>query len=156
MNNQTPIKQQLIKHLNGGQAFSPIDKVVKEMPFDKIGLVPDGLPYSFYQLLYHIRVAQLDILEYCRDDDYQNPDWPDDYWPEETVPADPTEWQKLIDDYFEERQEFCDMIQDPESDLLEPFKSNSEHNLLRQAELIIEHTAYHTGQLYVLFRLASE
>ena len=156
MDTQAQIKQRLVKHLKGGQAFSTIDKVLDKMPFDKIGIVPDGLPYSFYQLFYHIRVAQLDILEYCRDDDYKAPDWPDDYWPDTSAPADENEWQALIDSYYEERSEFCELLLDPSKDLLKPFESNKDHNLLRQAELIIEHTAYHTGQLFVIYRLVGE
>lgn len=156
MKNYTDIKQQLIKHLEGGQAFSPIDKVLKEMPFEKIGIVPDGLPYSFYQLFYHIRVAQLDILEYCRDEDYEAPNWPDDYWPDDPAPANEGEWQSLIDAYFRERKEFSEMISQPDTDILKPFQANEEHNLLRQAELIIEHTAYHTGQLYIVYRILNK
>lgn len=156
MNSQKNIKNQLLKHLEGGQAFSSIDKVLEEMPFDKIGFVPDGLPYSFYQLFAHIRIAQLDILQYCRDDDYEALNWPNDYWPDETAPASEEEWQNLMGDFFEERQEFCDLLADPETDLMKPFEVNKDHNLLRQAELIIEHTAYHTGQLYILYRLISE
>ena len=156
METQAQIKQRLVKHLKGGQAFSTIDKVLDNMPFDKIGKVPDGLPYSFYQLFYHIRVAQLDILEYSRDDNYKAPDWPDDYWPENSAPADENKWQALIDSYYEERGEFCELLLDQSSDLLKPFESNKDHNLLRQAELIIEHTAYHTGQLYVIYRLVGK
>lgn len=156
MADQTDIKQQLIKHLNGGQAFSPIDNVLDEMPFEKIGIVPDGLPYSFYQLFAHIRIAQLDILEYCTLDDYSAGNWPDDYWPDEPAPESREAWNELTDAYFSERKEFCDLILDPDSDLMKPFKTNPDHNLLRQAELIIEHTAYHTGQLYVIYRLLNE
>jgi hypothetical protein len=156
MADQTEIKQQLIKHLNGGQAFSPIDKVLDQMPFEKIGIVPDGLPYSFYQLFAHIRIAQLDILEYCTLDDYSAGNWPDDYWPDDQAPESREAWNELTDYYFSERKEFCDLILDPGSDLMKPFEANKEHNLLRQAELIIEHTAYHTGQLYIVYRLLND
>jgi hypothetical protein len=82
MVDQTLIKQQLVTHLKGGKAFSPFDTVLDKMPVDKIGIVPDGLPYSFYQQFAHIQIAQSDILEYCRDDNYEAPNWPDDYWPD--------------------------------------------------------------------------
>src|SRR6056297_2095085 len=153
MNNQPDFKQQLVKHLKGGQAFSPIDKVLNEMPYQKIGIVHNGLPYSFYQLFAHIRIAQLDILEYCRNDTYQAPNWPDEYWPEAKSPDSEQKWQLLIDSYCDERDEFCEMLLEPSADLMKPFKANTDHNLLRQAELIIEHTAYHTGQLYIIYRL---
>lgn len=156
MENQTGIKQQLVKHLNGGQAFSSIDTVLDKIPFEKIGIVPDGLPYSFYQLFAHIRIAQLDILEYCTRDDYNAPDWPNDYWPDQQAPESQSEWKNLKANYISERNAFSDLILDPSSDLTKPFRTNPEHNLLRQAELIIEHTAYHTGQLYVVYRLLND
>lgn len=156
MANQTNIKQQLNKHLTGGQAFSPIDTVLDKMPFEKIGIVPDGLPYSFYQLFAHIRIAQLDILEYCTLDDYSAGNWPDDYWPDDPAPESQSEWKNLKANYFSERNAFSDLILDPSSDLTKPFRTNPAHNLLRQTELIIEHTAYHTGQLYVVYRLLND
>lgn len=156
MANQTDIKQRLVKHLKGGQAFSTIDTVLDEMPFEKIGIVPDGLPYSFYQLFAHIRIAQLDILEYCTLDNYSAGNWPDDYWPDDPAPESQEAWNKLADAYFSERKEFCDLIINPDSDLIKPFEANPNHTLLREAELIIEHTAYHTGQLYVVYRLLND
>jgi len=153
MENQTLIKQQLVKHINGGQAFAPIDTVLDNMAFEKIGTVPDGLPYSFYQQFYHIWYAQSDILEYCRIDDYEAPNWPDDYWPEKTGPENEDEWGRLINTYFDEREEFCDLLLSDDTQLMAPFKSNESHNMLRQAELIIEHSAYHTGQLFIIHRL---
>lgn len=156
MDNQTLIKQQLVKHLNGGQAFMPIDTVLDKIPFEKIGIVPDGLPYSFYQQFFHIRVAQADILEYCREVNYQAPNWPDDYWPDTTGPQVNDEWNNLIDTYYKERKEFCDLLLSDDTQLLAPFESNESHTMLRQAELIIEHTAYHTGQLYIIYRLLNK
>jgi len=153
MENQALIKQQLVKHIKGGQAFAPIDTVLDNMPYKKIGIVPDGLPYSFYQLFYHIRFAQSDILGYCLDDGYQAPNWPDDYWPEKTVSENEDEWHRLMNVYFDEREEFCDLLLSDDTQLMAPFKSNESHNMLRQAELIIEHSAYHTGQLYIIYRL---
>ena len=153
MNDQPDFKQQLVKHLKGGQAFSPIENVLEEMPYEKIGIVPDGLPYSFYQLFAHIRIAQLDILEYCTLDDYSAGNWPDDYWPDDSESESKKSWTELTDAYFSEREELCNLILQPDSDLMKPFETNKDHNLLRQAGLIIEHTAYHTGQLYVVYRL---
>lgn len=147
------LRQQLVNHLKGGNAFAPIEKVVEEVPFEKIGVVPNALPYSFYQQFYHIWYAQNDIIQYCRNDDYEAPDWPNDYWPENAAPIDEKEWRNLIQKYFNERDEFCKYLMDSSNDLFKPFPSNNDHNLLREAELIIEHTAYHTGQLYVIERL---
>lgn len=147
------LRKRLARHLKGGQAFSPLDDIVERIPFEKVGIVPGGLPYSFYQQFYHIRFAQYDILEYCRTSAYQAPDWPDDYWPDETSPEDEEVWNTLKEKYYDERRELTEMILDPSSSLFQPFEANPDHTLLREVELVIEHTAYHTGQLYIIERL---
>lgn len=151
--NKNELRKRLVSHLKGGQAFSSLDKIIEKVSFDEIGIVPEGLPYSFYQQFYHIRISQLDILDYCREKNYEAPDWPDDYWPETTAPADKNEWKLLIKNYVNERDEFCDFIMDSTNHLFDPFKANPDHNLFREAQLVIEHTAYHTGQLYIIYRL---
>ncbi|MEK6478455.1 DinB family protein [Catalinimonas sp. 4WD22] len=147
------LREQLIQHLQGGQAFMPIKNIVKEISFDQLGIVPEGLPYSFYQLFYHIRLAQYDILEFSRNPDYNSPDWPEGYWPEEKAPADEQTWHQLVDAYFKERQQLYDIIANPDHDLFAPIPHGSGQTLLREAILVVEHSAYHTGQLLLILRL---
>ncbi|MEX0770628.1 MAG: DinB family protein [Balneolaceae bacterium] len=150
------IRDRLVLHIKGGEAFAPIDTLIDQISFTQTGIVPDGLPYSFYQQVYHIRFAQYDILEYCRNEEYKVPGWPDDYWPNQPVPEDEREWEELVKKYLDERNEFCNLILDPSNDLLEPFASDLGHNLLREAQLVIEHTSYHTGQLHIIYRLLNK
>jgi len=147
------IRNRLVQHLKGGHAYTPIDKLIEKVPYDQLGIVPDGLPYSFYQLFYHIRYGQHDILQYCINDDYQTPAWPDDYWPGQAAPASENEWQILVSKYFNEREALCDLVQDVDNDLLKPFTQNPNHNLFREILLVKEHSAYHIGQLFVIYRL---
>ncbi|MDR9409773.1 MAG: DinB family protein [Balneolaceae bacterium] len=147
------LRKQLVSHLEGGQAFSPIDKVLDNMSYDLIGIVPDGLPYSFYQQFYHIWYAQKDIIEYCKDDDYKAPNWPDDYWPENSSPDHESEWKELIQNFFRDRESLSHYILDSSNKLFEPFESDSDHNLFRKIQVVIEHNSYHTGQLYLIYRL---
>lgn len=153
--NDQKLREQLVKHLKGRNAFAPVEKVVEDVPFEKVGIVPDGLPYSFYQQVYHLWYAQKDIIDYCREDDYEAGNWPDDYWPENKAPKDEKEWKNLVQKFFDERDQFCEYLMDPSNDLFEPFSQNENHNLLREAELIIEHNAYHIGQLFIMKRLLS-
>ncbi|WPP52941.1 DinB family protein [Catalinimonas niigatensis] len=155
MNTQSDIqlREQVVKHLQGGQAYMPLKHMLKEIPFNQLGIKPHGLPYSLYQQFYHIRLAQHDILEFFRNPDYESPEWPEGYWPEQQAPLDEQEWKQLIEDYFEERQQLCDLILDTNNDLFTPFPHGSGQTLLREALLVIEHTSYHTGQLLILIRL---
>lgn len=150
---QNYLRRQLIKHIEGGEAFTSIEGLLDKIPYDKIGIVPDHLPYSLWQQLYHIRYTQLDILEFSRDPKYKAPNWPDDYWPSSSSPTSEEEWEALKKSYFQERKDFIGLIKDDSLDLFKPFKHGDGQTLFREAILIIEHTAYHTGQVLILMRL---
>lgn len=150
---ENAIRKQLVKQIQGGEAFTPVEELLKEISYEQLGILPEGLPYSFYQLFYHIRLAQYDILEFSRSPEYQSPDWPEGYWPTREAPASKQEWQELVSSYFRERKQLSEFIAEPANDLLKPFPHGSGQTLLREALLVIEHTAYHTGQLLVVLRL---
>ena len=151
--NSPEYRQQLINHLRGGEAFMPIDELVDKVPFEILGERPSELPYSFYEIFYHIKYAQKDILEFCTADSYKTPNWPDDYWPGATAPENEVTWKKMKSDYFKEREEFASFILEESNDLLSPVKNAKDQSLLREAMLVVEHTAYHTGQLLIISRL---
>lgn len=146
------IRKQLSKHLEGGEAFVPIEEILKKIKFESLGERPGNLPYSFYELFYHIRFAQKDILDYCTAEKYEPHNWPDDYWPEQKAPESDADWEKLKVDYFRERQVLSDFLLNPDNDLLAPVRKDSNNSLLREILLVIEHTAYHNGQLLILLR----
>jgi uncharacterized damage-inducible protein DinB len=147
------IREQLVKHLKGGEAYMTIDAMLDLVNYEDIHMVPNGLPYSFYQVFFHIRLAQHDILEFSRNPAHISPLWPKGYWPKETGLADEQEWTDLKRNYFAERQELCDFLLDSTNDLLKPFSHGSGQNLLREVLLVLEHTSYHTGQLLAILRM---
>ncbi|MDR9456953.1 MAG: DinB family protein [Salegentibacter sp.] len=151
--NSTEYRKQLVKHLRGGEAFLPIDDFIDKVPFEMLGDRPSQLPYSFYEVFYHIKYAQKDILDFCISGDYKSPNWPDDYWPDSPAPESEAVWNKLKSDYFKEREHFVSFILDESNDLLSPVENATNQILLREALLVIEHTAYHTGQLLIISRL---
>ncbi|WP_165499040.1 DinB family protein [Gramella sp. KN1008] len=146
-------RNQLTKHLDGGLAFTSMDNFLDNITFEKIGKRPKGLPYSFYEVFYHIAFAQKDILEYTISGDYKTASWPDDYWPGVPEPASEDEWEDLKADFFEDRRILREFILDPNNDLDAPIMNSENHSLLREILLVIEHSAYHTGQLVLIQRL---
>ncbi len=147
------MKERLIKHLEGGQAFTSITDFIEEITFEKVGVRLNGLPYSFYELFYHITYAQKDILDFCQSKSYKTPNWPDDYWPKNSKPNTEEDWDKLKSEYFEDRKNLADFVNDPNNDLMQPVKNGKDQTLLREILLVIEHSAYHTGQLIIILRL---
>lgn len=131
----------------------PVDEMLKEINYEKLGERPNNLPYSFFELFYHMRFAQKDILDYCSaEKNYKSHNWPDDYWPEMKSPDSPEAWEELKNNYFKEREKFAKLILNPQTDLSSPVREGTEHTFMREALLVIEHTAYHTGQLLVVLR----
>ncbi len=152
---QEALRKQLFTLLQGGEAHAGFDDAIKDFPAELRGSVPDRLPYSAWQLLEHMRIAQRDILNFSAPPTggYHPLKWPDAYWPESPQPPSAQSWDQTIAAIRTDREHFEALIQKPEADLFKPFRWGNGQNLLREALLIADHTAYHLGELIVLRRL---
>lgn len=150
-----PVVQQLLALLRGGQAHAKLADALADFPADKRGAVPNGLPYSGWQLLEHLRIAQRDILEFSDPPEggYQHRPWPDAYWPTSPEPPTPESWDESVAALDADAKAFEHLLSRPGADLFTPFPWGQGQNLLREALLIADHNAYHTGELIVLRRL---
>lgn len=149
------IRKQLLALLSGGQAHASFDDAVQEFPATLRGKVPDGLPYSAWQLLEHLRITQRDILNFSAPPSggYHPIKWPDDYWPKSPEPPSAEAWEQSIAAVRKDREQFETLLRKPDADLAKPFRWGDGQNLLRETLLIADHTAYHLGELIVLRRL---
>jgi hypothetical protein len=152
---QAPLREQLIALLHGGQAHTTFDEAVKNFPAKLRGTVHQNLPYSAWQLLEHLRTAQLDIIHFSAPPTggYQPMQWPEDYWPKSPEPPSEHAWDKSIDAIRSDLKRFESLIENPAADLYKPFRWGDGQNLLREALLLADHNAYHIGELIVLRRL---
>ncbi len=152
---QTPLCKQLIALLQGGQAHATFDDAVKDFPDDLRGTVPPNLPYSAWQLLEHLRITQHDILNFSAPPTggYHPLQWPNEYWPKTPNPPSPQAWDQSIRAIRGDLKTFIALIENAGSDLVKPFRWGDGQNLLREALLVADHTAYHLGELIVLRRL---
>jgi hypothetical protein len=152
---QASLRKQLIDLLRGGQAHVTFDEAVDGFPVDLRGTVPPNLPYSAWQLLEHLRITQRDILNFSAPPTggYHPIKWPDDYWPKSQQPPSAHAWAQSIVTIRTDLEHFEALIQNPNADLYKPFRWGEGQNLLREALLIADHTAYHLGELIVLRRL---
>jgi hypothetical protein len=145
--------KQLTDLLNGGNAHAPFEDALAGLPANLRSVVPEKLPYSIWQLLYHIRISIWDMLEFSKDARHQSPKWPDNYWPEEKAPKDDKEWEKAIDETKKYIKEFIALLHDKDADLYTPFPHGDGQNLLHEALLIADHTSYHIAEIIVIRRL---
>jgi hypothetical protein len=143
----------LEQFLTEGHAHATFDDAVKQLPAKLRGVVPEGMPYSIWQLVEHIRITQWDILEFSRNAKHQSPSWPDEYWPKETAPDSDAAWKKCLAQIKSDLKEFIGLLKAPKTDLYAPFPHGDGQHLLREALLIADHTSYHTGEIIVLRRL---
>ncbi|QMV17338.1 DinB family protein [Granulicella sp. 5B5] len=152
----TSVKSELLKMLDGGQAHATFEQAVKGFPAELRGVVPQGLPYSAWQIVEHIRIAQRDILEFSDNEDgtYKPLKWPDSYWPKEAAPPSKSAWDESVAMVLDDRARFEGLIADAsEAKLVEPFAWGDGQTLFREAMLIVDHAGYHVGELIVLRRL---
>ena len=147
------IRNQVIKLMQGGQAFRPLDAILEGITADEAGKVLPGLPYTLWQLMEHLRIALFDILEFSRDAEYESPDWPDGYWPIEKAPLSQAAVDQSIATIKEGMAAMEQLVQDPANDLFQPFPYGDGQNLLREAMLVAEHNAYHLGQIIIIRRM---
>ena len=149
------LRKQLVALLNSGEAHADFEAAIKDLPAELRGRVPDKLPYSAWQLLEHLRITQRDILDFSAPPTggYQPIEWPEAYWPKSPEPPSADAWDNSIADVRRDRRLFEELILKPDADLFKPFRWGSGQNLIREALLIADHTAYHLGELIVLRRL---
>jgi len=134
------------------QAHATFDDAVADLaPADR-GRRPDALPYSVWELVEHLRRAQRDLLEYCRDPGYTMPDWPDAFWPEGPAPPDDAAWTESVAQVRADRDAMVGLVMDESVDLYDTVPSHDEHTYLRSALLVADHTAYHVGQIVAVRR----
>ena len=147
--------KQVTALLDGGQAHATFDDAVRDFPAELRGVVPEGVPYSAWQLLEHLRIAQHDILNFSAPPTggYHGLKWPDSYWPKETVPPSNDAWDRSVAAINEDLNKFKALLAKPGADLTKPFLWGTGQNLLREALLIADHAAYHIGELVLLRRL---
>jgi hypothetical protein len=147
------LREELVALLGGGHAHIGFDRAMRAFPPDRIGVRPRGLPHSAWELLEHIRLAQVDILRFSQSADYVSPPFPEGYWPESPAPARASQWSASIRQYRKDLAEFQALILDPARNLHRQFPWGSGQTLWREALTIADHTSYHLGQLLLVRQL---
>jgi hypothetical protein len=153
---RTVLHGELKMLLDGGQAHAPFAAAVKDFPANLRGVVPEGLPYSAWQIVEHMRIALRDILDFSRNEDgsYKPRKWPESYWPESAEPPDADAWESCLLGIRKDSKAFEGLLKAAgDSKLVEPFDWGDGQNLLHEAFLIAAHTSYHTGELIIVRRL---
>lgn len=147
------IRELLVEQLEGKNAHVAFNQAVQGLTYKQTGIKVEGLPHTIWELIEHIRIGQEDILAFCKNPGYKEIDWPDDYWPESTEPASKDELEESVRAVKDGVEEMKDMVRDPDNELQKPFSHGDGQTLFREAMLIVDHNAYHIGQIVQIRRL---
>ena len=151
--NDQALRDQLISLLDGGNAHLSFDDFVKDFPVEKCGTRVNGLPYTAWQILEHMRIAQWDILEFSRDANHVSPKWPRGYWPAEDQIGSPELWNDTVEKFQADLEAFEDLVRNSSTDLFAPIPHGAGQTILREALVLADHNANHLGALIVMSRL---
>ncbi|MGA2763845.1 MAG: DinB family protein [Spirochaetia bacterium] len=141
------IREQLAVSLSGKGAHVPFDKAVAGFPLELAGRSAPGLAHTAWQIVYHLWIAQWDILEFVRGPAHESPAWPEGYWPRENGPKASSEWETTVKKFRSDLNAMIELVRDAKNDLLARIPHGDGQTLLREALLVIDHNAYHVGQL---------
>jgi uncharacterized damage-inducible protein DinB len=147
------LRDHLARALGWGEAHMTFEESVAGLPPGLRGRTPKGLPYSPWQLLEHIRITQHDILDFCRNPKYEEISWPDDYWPKSAAPPSDGAWDASVRKVAEDRAALQALARDTSIDPAARIPHGTGQTYLREILLVIDHTAYHMGELIVARRL---
>jgi hypothetical protein len=148
-----PLRAQLVRLLDWQEAHVSFDKAVDAIPVGKRGSRAPGFDHTPWQLVEHMRLAQHDLLDFSTNPKYVHAlRWPDDYWPPPAPPR-PAAWNGSIAAFKADREKLKRLVRDPRVDLhaLVP-TGKGRQTYLRGVLLVVDHTAYHVGQLVAVRR----
>jgi len=140
------VRQHLANALSWGEARLTFEDAVARIPAKLRGRRPHGFEHSPWELLEHIRLAQRDLLEFCTNPRYVAGAWPDDYWPKGPEPPSPSSWKKSVAAVAADRKALKDFLTRV-PDLTAAIPHAGEKSYLRSVLLVLDHNAYHVGQL---------
>ena len=147
------LRDHLIRALDWQEAHVPFDKAVEGIAAEKRGERAAGFDHSAWQLVEHMRLAQEDILDFCVSAAYEHKmTWPDDYWPKQPAPPDEQAWTDSIKSFVRSRSEFKRLARDIEDLGARVPRGSGNQTYFRAILLVIDHAAYHVGQLVAVRR----
>jgi hypothetical protein len=153
MKKEKALRAELDKILSGKGAHASFDEAVKGLPAKLRGVKPEQAPHSAWELLEHMRIAQRDMLEFCRNPKHKSPKWPEGYWPKSAEPPSGKAWSESVAEFRKDLKAMRKLVADKDSDLYASFAHGDGQTLLREALQLADHNAYHVGELVFLRRV---
>ncbi len=153
---QTALREQLNNLLSWHDAHADWESALKDFPVKHYATKPPSAPHSAWELLEHVRIAQADILEFCRNAKHVSPEWPAEYWPKSAGPLNPVSWEKSLKSFEDDLKALRALVTNPKIDLMAPIPHGTGQTILREVLLVADHSSYHLGQFVQLRRMLGD
>jgi len=147
------LRQHLLELLTGGHAHATFGDAIKGLSPKLRGAKPENFPHTAWMILEHLRIAQWDILEFCRNAKHESPKWPEGYWPRSEAPPSVEAWSRSVAEFESDLRAMKDLVIDPKTELFAKIPWGDGQTILREALLLADHNAYHVAQLVDVRRL---
>ena len=146
------VREHVLYLLGGGGAHPGFEDVVPDLPSELRGAKPEGLSNSPWRLLEHMRVAQWDILEFCRSPEHVSPEFPAGLWPSDDAPRDDGAWERSVASFRADLEAVRELVRRTPN-LFARIPHGDGQTYLREALLVADHNAYHLGQMVLIRKL---
>jgi hypothetical protein len=147
------IRKQLLFSLRGGNAHKAIKRAIIHFPLEFINRKIQNADYTPWQLLDHMRRAQIDFIKFITDADYKSTEWPSGYWPDKNEMADEDKWKKTAEDFFEGLDVMEKFVKDDKYDLFAKIPHAPQYTIYREVMVLSNHNSYHLGQLMLMKKM---
>jgi hypothetical protein len=144
------IRSQLVSTLESGHNHMALGEATKAFPTSAINSRLPRVPYSFWHLLEHIRLAQKDMLDYMTSTSYEEPAFPEGYWPGKSTQATSAQWRQSLAQFHTDLETIIGLVRDPSRDLFVTVPNSAgKHTFFRCCLVIVDHNSYHIGELAI-------
>src|SRR5215210_3068733 len=132
MSTDKALREHLLYVLRGGGAHVDFETALKDFPVELINRRVENIPYTAWQVIEHMRIAQWDILEFSRRADHVSPPWPKGYWPTDDLVPDAEAWNESISAFRADLKAIEDLVEDSSTDLFAPLAHGDGQTILRE------------------------
>ena len=150
MNRNETLRENLVALLTGEHARMSFERAVEEFPVEKINTPFPKADYTPWHLLEHLRLAQEDILDFCRNPHYKERKWPEGYWPAKSKKATTAAWNKTINGFQKDLKDIVSIVEDAETDLYHGIPWGEGITILREIVTVANHNAFHIGEFAIM------
>jgi hypothetical protein len=153
MPNNQALRQHLAALLTSESAHTSFDAAVADFPAALHSKQSTGTAHTPWQVLEHMRITQQDVLDRIGSANHRALAFPDEYWPPAAVPRKNDSWETSVAAFRADQKALADVIGKNDIDLFGPTRPGADAVLLDDLLMIVDHNAYHLGELILLRRL---